>query len=235
MKGWYNLKKTPKKKGYESISKVRVEICCYFSNVKAKQVSSTSSQNNEKKKMIISIMGWKRGKCIIPGCNCSQYHPTSGKKGGYCKSCAHWPSQHQNKGKSDPSSTPLSEDIIDKKSHLRRRQTIKEMQTSFSSYDLFNPSFIWEIDPSEITFKRLCQKNVYYDQYEATYRNNTVYLYIYHHIPPPPVVVPLTLSTSENIPLNPPKEDPLLQSLISSLDSFFSSFFFFFQIFYYIN
>eukprot|EP00011_Vannellida_sp_DIVA3-517-6-12_P004910 CAMPEP_0114614994 /NCGR_PEP_ID=MMETSP0168-20121206/5938_1 /TAXON_ID=95228 ORGANISM="Vannella sp., Strain DIVA3 517/6/12" /NCGR_SAMPLE_ID=MMETSP0168 /ASSEMBLY_ACC=CAM_ASM_000044 /LENGTH=825 /DNA_ID=CAMNT_0001826055 /DNA_START=387 /DNA_END=2864 /DNA_ORIENTATION=+ len=183
LRGWYNLKKKPRKAGGKQM-KIRVEISYILKSALDTSTGLTSSarlatdeedgsvgggsmeeESAEAPTLTSSgsIFGWKRGKCKQADCDCDAYQPES-KRGGHCQNCGHWPAQHENLGKDEPQEPPAPSggeaaaaaggDSAAPVEKDSTPHTMTEVAKLFAQKHSGMLTHSWEVDSTELSFSR---------------------------------------------------------------------------------
>eukprot|EP00339_Tiarina_fusa_P008981 CAMPEP_0117081440 /NCGR_PEP_ID=MMETSP0472-20121206/57397_1 /TAXON_ID=693140 ORGANISM="Tiarina fusus, Strain LIS" /NCGR_SAMPLE_ID=MMETSP0472 /ASSEMBLY_ACC=CAM_ASM_000603 /LENGTH=795 /DNA_ID=CAMNT_0004809365 /DNA_START=77 /DNA_END=2460 /DNA_ORIENTATION=- len=177
-KAWYNIKRKPRRTGYKLTPKLRVEVS-YILKSKLEEtgqsarlavdsedesdinINSNSAQEGSASKG--GAFGVKRGRCKADSCDCDTYQPESAR-GGPCQNCGHWPAQHENLGKGEPSENPSDSDGDGNPGELSQVDSKTPHMLSHS----------WEINASELVFTTRIGEGTSAQVYKGTYRSQEV-------------------------------------------------------------
>lgn len=180
LRGWYNLKKKPRKAGGKQM-KIRVEISYILkSSLDTNSLTSSARLATDEEEVLNSsspeesdgdmspsltssgsIFGWRRGKCKQADCDCDAYQPES-SRGGHCQNCGHWPAQHENLGKDEPTEPPAAPggDSPTAASDAPPAEggeaphTMTEVAKLFAQKHSGMLTHSWEVDSTELSFSR---------------------------------------------------------------------------------
>eukprot|EP00012_Vannella_robusta_P006723 CAMPEP_0206201394 /NCGR_PEP_ID=MMETSP0166-20121206/11513_1 /ASSEMBLY_ACC=CAM_ASM_000260 /TAXON_ID=95228 /ORGANISM="Vannella robusta, Strain DIVA3 518/3/11/1/6" /LENGTH=805 /DNA_ID=CAMNT_0053620043 /DNA_START=36 /DNA_END=2449 /DNA_ORIENTATION=- len=185
-KGWYNIKRKPRRSGYKLTPKLRVEVS-YILKSKLEETGQSARlavDSDEENDLTHSgsatpgissstdsagAFGVRRGKCKVDACDCDTYQPESAR-GGQCQNCGHWPAQHENlgKGESEPDSNSPSV------APANSGDGNADLSSQFSNATPHMLSHTWEINASELQFTTRLGEGTSAQVFKGTYRSQEV-------------------------------------------------------------